>query len=101
MGGVDTMAFDENDPALMAELAELGWGEADSSGNVAAAAGRPPAGHRPRPAAAPPAPTRGGRGLEASGPPSRQGSGNELLQSLGLSLNSVGEPEVRLPKAVI
>lgn len=95
------MAFDENDPSLMAELAELGWGEDGSSGGgggggggTVAAIGKPPAGHRPRPAAAPPAPTMGRGGLEASGPPSRQGSGNELLRSLGLSLNSVGDPEV-------
>lgn len=97
MSGVDTMAFDENDPALMAELAELGWGDDGSAGaggggggHVTATTAGPPAGHRPRPEAA--APT-GGR-LAASAPP-RQQSGNELLRSLGLSLNSLGEPEVR------
>lgn len=87
------MAFDENDPALMAELAELGWGGDDSAGgggNVAATTAGPPAGHRPRPGAAP---TTGGR-LAPSCPP-RQQSGNELLRSLGLSLNSLGDPEVR------
>ena len=95
MGGVDTMAFDENDPSLMAELAELGWGGDDSAGGggggtATATTAGPPAGHRPRPGAAP---TAGG-GLAASGPP-RQQSGNELLRTLGLSLNSLGEPEVR------
>lgn len=89
------MAFDENDPALMTELAELGWGGDDSAGggagNVMAATAGPPAGHRPRPG---PAPATGG-GLAASAPPHRQQSGNELLRSLGLSLNSLGDQEVR------
>lgn len=84
------MAFDENDPALMAELAELGWGGDDSSasGGGVVATARPPGGHRPRPDMAE------GRDLPGGGP-QRQASGNELLRSLGLSLNSLGEPEVR------
>ncbi len=93
MSGVDTMAFDENDPSLMAELAELGWGDDSSGGgNVTATRAGPPAGHRPPPAAA--APARGRGGLAASAPPRREQSGNELLRSLGLSLNSLGDPEV-------
>ncbi|CAN0148881.1 unnamed protein product [Scytosiphon promiscuus] len=95
MSGVDTMTFDENDPALMAELAELGWGGDESSsgggggrgGGGGATAARPPRGHRPRPDMA------GGR-EDSSGGPARQHSGNELLRSLGLSLNSLGDPEL-------
>lgn len=90
MGGVDTVAFDENDPKLMAELAELGW--EDNSGGAATTAKMPPAGHRPRPDA--PQARRGSGEAEPSGAPGRQQSGNELLRSLGLSLNSIGEPEV-------
>lgn len=94
MSGVDTIAFDENDPSLMAELAELGWGGDDSAGPGAgggATVARPPAGHRPRPDAAPG--VNGGSGPSAA--PRREASGNDLLRSLGLSLNSLGDQEVR------
>ena len=93
------MTFDENDPALMAELAELGWEEDDAGGGggVASVA----AGHRPRPNA--PTRGRGGegqtsdepRGGGASAAPAQHQGGNELLRSLGLSLNSIGDAEVR------
>ncbi|CAN0261181.1 unnamed protein product, partial [Hapterophycus canaliculatus] len=95
MSGVDTIAFDENDPALMAELAELGWGEDESRsgggargarGGGGIATARPPGGHRPRPDIA--------EGRGASGGLQRQSSGNDLLRSLGLSLNSLAEPEL-------
>ncbi|CBN76476.1 hypothetical protein Esi_0000_0063 [Ectocarpus siliculosus] len=93
MSGVDTVAFDENDPSLMAELAELGWGGDDSAGAAAgggATVARPPAGHRPRPDAAP----GGDGGLGPSAAPRREASGNDLLRSLGLSLNSLGDQEL-------
>ncbi|CAM9879255.1 unnamed protein product, partial [Ectocarpus sp. 4 AP-2014] len=93
MSGVDTIAFDENDPSLMAELAELGWGGDDSAGPGAgggATVARPPAGHRPRPDAAP----GGYGGLGPSAAPRREASGNDLLRSLGLSLNSLGDQEL-------
>lgn len=71
------MAFDENDPNLMAELAELGFDDGEVIGMAKA-----PVGHRPRPV---PAPAAGASGalLEAQDP-------GDLLKSLGVSLNSIG-----------
>ena len=97
MGGVDTIAFDENDPSLMAELAELGWDDNGSGGggsgsgrSAKAGVAKLPAGHRPLPASSARVDAEG-----TSGAPQRGQSGNDLLRSLGLSLNSLGEPEVR------
>lgn len=95
MSGVDTIAFDENDPALMDELAELGWSDDDDDNTKPSAAktANIHADHRPIPGAPAPALPAGAR---EGGGPRRQPSGNEqMLRSLGLSLESVGDPEVR------
>lgn len=89
------MTFDENDPALMAELAEIGW-EEDGPPSAAAGVASVPKGHRER-RDPPPAAGRGRRKAgeeEVSEAPSRPQGGNELLRSLGMSLNSMGDTEV-------
>lgn len=69
------MAFDENDPSLMSELAELGFDDDEMIGvaNVSA-------GHRARPVSS------------AGGSDAHLGAQDpgDLLKSLGVSLNSIG-----------